>query len=144
MNKPVRFLGITPYLHYEAAGDMLDWLSRTFAFEERARYVDADGVVREAELALGDHQIWLCGHDIGALSERSADRDQLTLIWVDDVEAHHAHVVAAGVEAPSPEDKSYAVRMYSVKDPQGYEWAFVQALDQPYDPEAGGLEEIRT
>ena len=55
------FLGITPYIYYEDAGAMLDWLSRVFGFEEIARYVDQEGIVREAEMHVGDQEIWLSG-----------------------------------------------------------------------------------
>ena len=41
----VKFAGLTPYLHYEDAAAMLDWLARVFGFEEVTRYVDADGRV---------------------------------------------------------------------------------------------------
>ncbi|MGH9185737.1 MAG: VOC family protein, partial [Acidimicrobiales bacterium] len=61
----VTFGGITPYLHYEDAGAALDWLSRVFGFDERARYVDDDGLVQESEILAGDVEIWIAGHGPG-------------------------------------------------------------------------------
>jgi uncharacterized glyoxalase superfamily protein PhnB len=69
--------------------------------------------------------------------------EQLTLIWVDDVDAHHARVKAAGVDAPAPEDKPYGVRTYSVTDPEGYEWGFMQPTGKGYEQSEGGLTEVR-
>ena len=36
MADEVSFEGVLPYVKYEDAGAMLDWLSRVFGFEERA------------------------------------------------------------------------------------------------------------
>jgi uncharacterized glyoxalase superfamily protein PhnB len=139
----VKFQGITPYLHYEDAAAGLDWLARVFGFEELSRYVDGDGRVREAEMLLGDHQIWLSGRDPGYWAGKGRGPEQLTLIWVDDVDAHHAQVRAAGIDAEAPEDKPYGVRMYNVKDPEGYEWGFMQSTGKGYEQGEGGLTEVR-
>lgn len=137
------FRGITPYLHYEDAATMLAWLERVFGFEETARYVNDEGVVCEAEMQLDGHEIWMAGHRRGYWQELGHQADQLTIIWVDDVDAQHARVVAAGVAVEPPVDKPYAVRMFSVADPQGYGWDFMKRLPTGYQPEPGGLTEIR-
>ncbi|HET6953437.1 MAG TPA: VOC family protein [Acidimicrobiales bacterium] len=141
-----RFTGITPYLHYEDGAAMLDWLARVLGFQERSRFVDKDGRVMQAEMLVGDDDLWFSGHEPGYWDGRERP-DQLTLVWVDDVDAHHAHVRAAGVAAPDPEDKSYGVRTYMVTDPEGYQWGFMTSLDTGYvqtiPTEEGGLREIR-
>jgi uncharacterized glyoxalase superfamily protein PhnB len=139
----VKFEGITPYLHYEDAGAILDWLARVFGFEEIARYVDDDGRVREAEMHVGDQQIWMSGRDPGFWDGKGRGPEQLTLIWVDDVDAHYARVKAAGVDAKPPEDKSYGVRAYNVTDPEGYEWGFMQSTGKGYEESEGALTEVR-
>jgi uncharacterized glyoxalase superfamily protein PhnB len=139
----VKFGGITPYLHYEDAAAALDWLARVFGFEEISRYVDGENRVREAEMHVGDGQLWLSGRDPGYWEEKGRGPEQLMLIWVDDVDAHHASVVAAGVDAPVPEDKSYGVRAYNVTDPEGYEWGFMQPTGKGYEQQPGGLTEVR-
>jgi uncharacterized glyoxalase superfamily protein PhnB len=45
---------------------------------------------------------------------------------VDDVDAMHARVRAAGVEAEPPENKFYGIRVFQVTDPEGYAWGFMQ------------------
>ena len=141
-SQAVGFRGITPYLHYENAATMLDWLARVFGFEERSRYVDAEGVVREAEMFAGDSEIWMAGRDPGYWVEHGGGPDQLILVWVDDVDAQHARVVAAGVDADEPVDQPYGVRSFNVTDPQGYQWGFMRRIDAGYQAGAGGLEEI--
>ena len=59
------FGGVTPNLMYEDAGQALDWLERVLGFEERARYVDKGGVVRQAEVFVGESEVWLSGHGLG-------------------------------------------------------------------------------
>lgn len=136
----VKFGGITPYMHYEDAAAILDWLARVFRFEETSRYVDGDGRVREAGMLVGDAQLWVSGRDPGYWEGKGRGPEQLTLIWVDDVDAHHARVKAAGVDAPPPEDKPYGVRAYNVTDPEGYEWGFMQPTGKAYE---GRLTEVR-
>jgi uncharacterized glyoxalase superfamily protein PhnB len=135
---PVALQGVTPYLYYADAGAGLDWLARVFGFEETARYVDDDGVVHESEMRIGASTIQLCG--------RAPDPDQgsglLLIVHVDDVDAMHARVVAAGVDAPPPEQKPYGPRTFSVTDPWGYHWDFWQPVPA-YEQGEGGLREIR-
>jgi len=140
----VKFAGLTPYLHYEDAAAMLDWLARVFGFEEVTRYVDADGRVREAEMHVGDTELWISGRDPGFWAEKDRGPEQLVLVWVDDVDAQHARVTAPGIDALAPEDKPYGVRTFGVTDPEGYEWGFMRRLGTGYrQTEDGGLREVR-
>ena len=47
----IEFKGITPYLHYDNIVAMIEWLARVFGFTEKGRWLDAQGAVRNAELA---------------------------------------------------------------------------------------------
>ena len=87
--------GASPYLFYADAGAALDWLARVFGFVEQVRYVDPDGVVRESEIRVGATTIQLCGH----APAPGHGEGLLTIVHVDDVDAQHARVVAAGVDA---------------------------------------------
>ena len=140
------FHGLLPCLDYEDAGTMLDWLSSTFGFAERARYVDADGIVRQAEMRVGDQELWLSGRGAGYWADRGAPPDLWIGVWVDDVDAHYDRVRAAGLEAEAPIDRDYDVRSFNVFDPEGYHWGFLKRLGVPYVQttpiEDGGLREI--
>ena len=146
MTKQVEFRGLLPYLYYEDAGAMLDWLSRVFGFEERGRYVDKEGIVRQAEMLVGKNELWFSGHGPGYWESKGGRPDLWIGVWVDDVDAMYERVKAAGIETEPPEDKDYDVRSYSVKDPEGVNWGFMKRLGKPYvqriPTEEGGLEEI--
>ncbi len=145
-DRQVSFAGMTPCLDYEDAGAALDWLSRVFGFTERARYVDKDGIVRQAEMRVGSIELWLSGRDPGHWESRGGGPSLWIGVWVDDVDAQHARVAAAGVEAEAPVDRDYDVRSFNVHDPEGYHWGFLRRLGTDYvqtrPTEEGGLEEI--
>ncbi len=120
-----RFLGVTPYLHYDDVAAMIDWLTRVFGFIERGRWLDGQGVLRNAEIYVGDLEVWLDG-DPEYWNQRARRPEEWIGIWVEDVDAMYARVQAAGVEATPPENKFYAVRTFEVTDPEGYTWGFLQ------------------
>jgi uncharacterized glyoxalase superfamily protein PhnB len=95
----------------------------------------------------GDHEVWFSGHGPGFWEKLGVENDMWIGVWVDDVDAVHARVVAAGIAADAPEDKDYDVRSFSVKDPEGYSWGFMKRIGIDYKqtiPTAeGGLEEVR-
>jgi uncharacterized glyoxalase superfamily protein PhnB len=130
--------GLTPYLYYADAGAALDWLSRVFGFEEIVRYVDDEGAVRESEMRVGASTVQLCGH----APDPGHGEGLLLIVHVDDVDAQHARVVAAGVEAAEPEQQPYGPRTFGVTDPWGYTWSFWQHVHD-YVEGPGGLREIR-
>jgi uncharacterized glyoxalase superfamily protein PhnB len=85
---------------------------------------------------VGSQELWLSGHDAGYWQAKGHGPDTLILVWVDGVDALHQRVIAAGVEAPAPEDKPYGVRSFTVADPAGYRWDFIQPLAAAH-PQAG-------
>ena len=143
----MRFQGITPYLEYENAGSMLDWLSRVFGFQERSRFVDKDGVVQQAEMLVGETELWFGGRGPSYWEQEGKRPDQYIVVWVDDVDAMYQRVKDAGVEVEPPKDQSYDARSLSVQDPGGYNWSFMRRLGTGFiettPMEEGGLREIR-
>lgn len=136
--------GVEPYLYYEDGTAALDWLTRVLGFREVVRYLDENGAVAEAELLAGSIRVHVAG-GATAYWEKSGVQAPVGLeliVVVEDVDAHHAATVAAGVEAEAPQDKPYAARTYAVRDPQGYSWTFWQPL--PADVELQqGWHEVR-
>src|SRR5262245_33042307 len=103
----VEFQGVVPSLRYENANAMVEWLVRVFGFEEIARYVDRHGKIRQAELCAGGlYEIWVDGKDPGYWEKLGHEPEGYVVIWVSDVDAMHARVVAAGAEATPPTDQS--------------------------------------
>ena len=128
----VQFKGFTPYLYYEDAAAALEFLSQRFGFEEVVRYLDADDVVREAEMRAGDTVIMLAGVDPGYWEKQSAPGPvgHLCIVYVDDVDAHWERVKAAGLDVAPPEDKPYGARVYGADDIGGHSWSFWQVLPE--------------
>ena len=122
---PPEFEGITPYLHYDDVAAMIDWLTGVFGFTERGRWLDAEGVVRNAELFAGNAEVWLDG-DPEYWKQRARRPEEWIGVWVADVDAMYERVKAAGIETDPPENKFYAVRTFQVTDPEGYIWGFLQ------------------
>jgi uncharacterized glyoxalase superfamily protein PhnB len=127
MESSPRFLGITPYLHYDDAAAMISWLIRVFGFTERGRWLDGQGVLRNAELFAGSTEIWLDG-DPEYWKSKGRRPDDWIGVWVDDVDAMFARVKSNGVAHELPENKFYGVRVFQVIDPEGYTWGFMQRI----------------
>ena len=57
-------------------------------------------------------------------------RSGTTYIYVNDVDAHHASVKAAGADVlGEPETQFYGDRNYRVRDPEGHSWMFGQHVE---------------
>jgi uncharacterized glyoxalase superfamily protein PhnB len=138
--------GVTPCLRYERADEALEWLARVLGFVERARYVDRDGIVRQAEMYVGDAEVWLSGHGDGYWKTHPRGLDQYLMVAVEDVDALYERVKAAGVDAAPPADQTWGVRSFHVTDPGGYHWGLYRRLPEGYRQvktlEDGGLREI--
>lgn len=145
-SEAVEFQGVTPNLMYEDLDVAIDWLTSVCGFRERARYVDEDGVARQAELYAGENEIWISGHGEGLWERQARGPEVYIVVWVDDVDAQWRRVRAAGHDAPDPVDRSFGVRNFYVTDPGGYHWGFHCRLARGYIQEKsladGGLREI--
>jgi uncharacterized glyoxalase superfamily protein PhnB len=120
----VTFGGLVPYLFYDDVAEILEWYSRVFGWSERGRW-EHDGSIGNAEMSVGDTELWLDGGGRKHLQHDGVPHSVWTGVWVDDVDALYERVRAAGVEVGIPEQKSYGVRMMTVMDPAGYTWGFM-------------------
>jgi PhnB protein len=121
--------GLVPYLFYEDAGAMADWYSRVFGFEELSRYTDESGRVNNAELRVGDTELWLDGNGSSYWEQNGRGPAGWIGVWVDDPDAVYERVKAHGVEIAAPQDKPYGVRVTGVvTDPAGYQWGFMRRI----------------
>lgn len=118
--------GVLPYLHYKDPAKVAAWLERVLGFRELSRWIEQDGVVSNVEIAAGDTEIWLAA-DAGDQIPHAGHPAWIG-VWVDDVDAMHARLTAAGVDVPAPQDQFYGVRSCSVSDPEGRSWGLVQRI----------------
>ena len=130
----VTYNGFVPYLFYEDAGAAIEWYSRVFGFHEIGRWNGEDGKIRNAEMRVGNTELWLDGG--GKLLIRK-DGEAKTIwigLWVDDVDAVYRSIRSAGVEAAPPVTRQFGVEMLNVDDPFGYSWGFMRRLlPWPYE-----------
>lgn len=127
---------IIPALRYRDAAAAINWLCRTFGFEEHLVVPGENGAIAHAQLTLGDAMIMLgSGHggDYDKLLVHPVDAGGVTqapYIVVAAVDDHYARAKAAGAEIVLEiADQDYGGRLYSCRDPEGHVWNFGS-----YDP----------
>jgi uncharacterized protein YceH (UPF0502 family) len=145
-----RISQITPMISYEDPGAAAEWLVAAFGFEERFRITEPDGRVTHVDLALGNGAVMLgCPSPEYRSPKRHREECEQAAKWlaspyvvdgvhvyVDDVDAHYEHAVAAGANALSqPADEPHGDRLYRVEDLEGHRWMFATRLS---DGEAAG------
>ncbi|MGH3450117.1 MAG: VOC family protein [Haloechinothrix sp.] len=140
-------LGLAPYLYYADAGEALEWLVRVFGFTERVRYCDSAGIVFQAAVAAGDAEIQLAGVGSDYWESKGVDGPvgQLTIAYVDDVDALHERVqtfIGPDIEVSQPQDQPYGARIFTVQDVGGNSWTFWQRTSDTVELPSG-WQEIR-
>lgn len=128
-------------LFYEDANKAIDWLCRVFGFQLRVKVDDGKGGVVHSELTFGDSTLMVNSAGKGnAITGRPPGRDAqeaYLMVYVDDVDAHHQRVVAAGAKIIQPLTTSdhgpehWDDRSYGVEDLEGRRWWFAQRLREP-------------
>lgn len=117
--------GIVPYLFVDDAEAALDWYSRVLGFVEIGRWTDDEGRIQNAEMKVGDTEVWIDG---SGRHKSTDDRPQWIGLWVDDVDAMCEQIRAAGIECDDPVTREFGVRMLNVEDGMGYLWGFIKRV----------------
>lgn len=132
MNVP-RPGNLVPYLYYADIEAMIDWYGRVFGFVERGRWHGPDGTVQNAEMSVGDTELWMDGDPVPGIHDLTgrdgSPRPLFVGVWLESpaaVDALHDHIVGQGVEPTSrPHDRPFGIRTFDVDDPEGYTWGFM-------------------
>ena len=144
-NPPDDMPQITPYLYYDDVKAATEWLENTFGFSKRFEIPAPDGSLMHAEMILGSGVVMMgqaCEEQGGKSPKGMPAVSQSLYVYVDDVNAHHAHAKSAGAPAISdPQDMFWGDRMYDVQDLEGHKWAFAQHTRDiaPEDMEIPGM-----
>jgi uncharacterized glyoxalase superfamily protein PhnB len=95
---------VIPYLLYEDAAAMLDWLERAFGFTEKLRFSGDDGTDTHAEMTIGDASVFLGdpGDDYRSAKHGGGWPTQIQ-VYVDDVDAHYERAKEAGADPAGAE-----------------------------------------
>lgn len=143
---PAGWPRISSSVYYRDPARMIDWLCRAFGFDVRLRVEGEGGRIEHSEIAFGDGLIMVCGERSAAEARRGVAMQsplsagcntQGLMVFVDDADAHCAHVRAAGariVDEPALHDygeEYWADRSYGAVDPEGHLWWFTQRVRDP-------------
>lgn len=128
--------------YYQDANAAIVWLCKTFGFEVRIKIDGAGGIVEHSELMYGDAVVMVGderrekdkGRPMRSPASIGGHNTQTIMLYVDDVDVHHAHTVAAGVRIvmePKTEDYGedyWTDRSYAALDLDGHLWWFCQRI----------------
>lgn len=124
---------IQAVLVYDDIEGSQQYLERTFGFVPGELHRAPDGTAIHGEVTTGSTAIWMhrVTHEHGLDSPKNLGYASGQLVvYVDDVDAHHQRVSAAGGRptTPTPVDQAYGLRDYSVFDNEGHLWTFATRL----------------
>jgi uncharacterized glyoxalase superfamily protein PhnB len=129
---PMPFPDVVPYLYYADATAALTFLVDAFGFIEHSALRGDDGVVWNAQLRVGAGLVMI-GPGMAEFGTTAIDAPgpatSRVHVVVDDVDAHHDRVRAAGATIHTEPVDHGAVRIYIAVDPGHHEWIFAQSLD---------------
>ena len=142
-NTPPGWPRISSSLYYADARKAIAWLAEAFGFELRLLVDGEDGSVRHSELTYGEGVIMVsdgASHEAMGRTPPSkvgGANTQNLMVYVDDVDAHHARAIAAGATITEPlsvhdyGEAYWTDRSYGVKDLGGHAWWFTQRIRDP-------------
>ena len=128
---------IIPALRYKDAPAAIEWLCNVLGCTKHAAYVNEDGTIAHAELALGGGMIMLGSAKDDEHGKRFKSPDEIggvetcsAYVVVADADAVYARVQAAGAEIVREiQNTDYGSREFAVRDPEGHSWSL-----GTYDP----------
>ncbi|HMK97933.1 MAG TPA: VOC family protein [Acidimicrobiales bacterium] len=118
-------------LVYEDIEGSQQYLVKTFGFVPGELHRAPDGTAVHGEVTVGSTAIWMhrVTHEHGLDSPKNLGYASGQLVvYVDDVDAHHQRVTAAGGHPTTPTNQAYGLRDYSVFDNEGHLWTFASCL----------------
>jgi len=124
---------IIPYLYYEDGPAAMDYLCKTFGFEEHEKVMRDDGTFMHGEVGYQDNVVMLgtpVDDEGNPKKVRDLDvRGGCLMCYVDDVDAHYQRARDAGADIiAEPEDQPYGDRTYAASDLEGHNWYFATSL----------------
>lgn len=117
---------VIPALRYRDAPAAITFLRDVFGLEPTLVVPGEGNVIQHAQLSWGNGCVML-----GSLVDGGDGQIEMTVggsclyLILDDVDAHYARAVAAGVEITRElRDEEYGGRGYVARDPEGNQWSF--------------------
>jgi PhnB protein len=133
-NPPPGYQTISPYLLYEDAPRVIEYLKRAFGFVERLSQTGGAGRTH-TELLLGDDGLVMIGQAWDGFSSPrtlGVHPPSLIHVYVSDVDVLHERAKDAGADVSDLEMSAAGDRRFTATDPEGQVWVFAQrVLDDP-------------
>jgi uncharacterized glyoxalase superfamily protein PhnB len=134
---------ISASVFYEAPAAAIDWLCSAFGFEVRLKIEGDKGTIVHSELVYAEGVVM-----VGSADDRFRKSPkqlggvvtQALMVYVDDIEAHHARAVSQGAKVTRAlaeteyGDEWYVDRGYEAEDVEGHRWYFTQRLREAKAP----------
>jgi PhnB protein len=122
---------VTTYISAKSAAAVIDFCTKVFGAQEIMRHADATGLIRHAQIQIGDSTIMLSDENPAFPDMRGVESyggSPISLfINVDDADATAARAVEAGAKILYPiRDQVYG-RSGSIQDPFGILWHITKA-----------------
>ena len=120
---------VIPSMRYRDAAGAIDWLCRVLGFSRKLVVPGEGDAIAHAQLTLGDGMIMLGSERDDAYGQLmtvpgpQGINTQSAYVVVDDPQAVHDRVVAAGVDIVVPlHHPEYGGAFFACRDPEGHVW----------------------
>lgn len=126
---------VIPIMRYQDAPRAIDWLRDTFGFEQHLVVPGEDGMIRHAQLKLGDGMIMVGSvrsdeSELMVTPAQAGGNTRSVYVVIDEVRAHFARAKAAGAEIVHEViEPPHGGQLYTCLDLEGHVWNFGS-----YDP----------
>jgi PhnB protein len=115
---PAGYHTVTPYLAVPDTQSLIDFMVKVFDAKEGEIVRKPDGLIRHAEVQIGDSIIML-----GTTSSTYGNATATLYVYVDDADARYQRALEAGATSLSePANQFYGDRHAGVKDTNGISW----------------------
>ena len=130
-NPPAGTQRVIPYLITKHPAGVMRFAEQALGFSEASRVHGPEGVVMHGALRYKDNVVM-----VGPARPGADDFRGMIYIYVDDVDAHYARAVKAGVKVVVElQDMAYGDRAYGVEDPDGNQWHVATHVQDVSDAE---------
>ena len=119
---------VIPIMRYQDAPRAIDWLRDTFGFEQHLVVPGEDGMIRHAQLKLGDGMIMVGSvrsdeSELMVTPAQAGGNTRSVYVVIDEVRAHFARAKAAGAEiVPEVIEPPHGGQLYTCLDLEGHVW----------------------
>jgi PhnB protein len=129
--KPAHHQNVVPYLVVPDADKELAFVKEVFGATEMQVFRDPEGLIRHAEVGIGDSIVMLAQS-----GEQWPPLPAAIYIYVPDVDAVYQRALAIGVSSPRPPaDQPYGDRNCGVTDGNGVQWWITTHLEDVSEAE---------